>query len=141
MTAPLLEPAKHDHGPIPPHDNENEHTTEEQQHDHNNNNNYNNKGSSHGNSSGRRNDITPDVLRSVFHMPINDAAKALGIGVTVCIGSFCTPYVSVSHNVPPHIIKVLKKYCRKFGVKRWPYRKLKSMDKLIASVEHMTGMW
>lgn len=31
----------------------------------------------------RRNDITPDVLRSVFHMPINDAAKALGIGVTV----------------------------------------------------------
>lgn len=34
-------------------------------------------------SSGRRSDITPDVLRSVFHMPINDAAKELGIGVTV----------------------------------------------------------
>lgn len=36
-----------------------------------------------GTSSGRRSDITPDVLRSVFHMPINDAAKELGIGVTV----------------------------------------------------------
>lgn len=30
---------------------------------------------------------------------------------------------------------VLKKFCRKFKVPRWPYRKLKSMEKLIASVE------
>lgn len=64
-------------------------------------------------------------------MPINDAAKELGIGVTVCV---CFLWVAGNP-----LLQVLKKYCRKYGVKRWPYRKLKSMDKLIASVEHMTS--
>lgn len=48
----------------------------------------------------------------VYHLPISEAAEGLDIGVTV-----------------------LKKYCRKFKVPRWPFRKLKSMEKLIVSVE------
>ncbi|CAL6306190.1 unnamed protein product [Bathycoccus prasinos] len=42
---------------------------------------------------------------------LNDAAKELGMGVTA-----------------------LKKKCRKFGVKRWPYRQIKSLDSL---TDHM----
>ena len=53
-----------------------------------------------------------EKLRSVFHLPINDAAAALGMGVTV-----------------------LKKECRDRDIKRWPYRKLSSVDKLIESVK------
>jgi len=49
---------------------------------------------------------------SCFHLPINDAAKQLGTCVTV-----------------------LKKQCRRHGVKRWPYRKLVSIDKLIEKME------
>jgi hypothetical protein len=55
---------------------------------------------------------TLEKLQSVFHLPINDAATALGMGVTV-----------------------LKKLCRDRGIKRWPYRKLSSVDKLIESVK------
>lgn len=56
--------------------------------------------------------ITRNALREVYDLPINEAASQLGIGVTV-----------------------LKKYCRKFDIKRWPYRKRKSMLKLIHTVE------
>ena len=45
-------------------------------------------------------------------MPSEEAAKKLGVGLTV-----------------------LKRICRKFGVPRWPYRKLKSLDRLITNVE------
>lgn len=45
-------------------------------------------------------------------MSSEEASKVLGIGLTV-----------------------LKRICRKFGVKRWPYRKLKSLDRLINNVE------
>ena len=55
---------------------------------------------------------TLEKLQSVFHKPINDAAAALGMGVTV-----------------------LKKLCRDRGILRWPYRKLSSVDKLIESVQ------
>jgi hypothetical protein len=55
---------------------------------------------------------TLEKLQSVFHKPINDAAAALGMGVTV-----------------------LKKLCRDRGIQRWPYRKLSSVDKLIESVK------
>ncbi len=51
-------------------------------------------------------------LSQVYELPINEAASELGIGVTV-----------------------LKKFCRKFAVGRWPYRKLTSVDKLIQTVE------
>jgi hypothetical protein len=45
-------------------------------------------------------------------MPSEEAARKLGVGLTV-----------------------LKRICRKFGVPRWPYRKLKSLDRLITNVE------
>lgn len=45
-------------------------------------------------------------------MASEEAAKKLGVGLTV-----------------------LKRICRKFGVPRWPYRKLKSLDRLITNVE------
>lgn len=56
--------------------------------------------------------ITLNLLRSKYHLPISKAAKELGMGVTV-----------------------MKKYCRKFGINRWPFRKLNSMTKLISSVQ------
>uniref|UniRef100_A0A7S0N8A0 RWP-RK domain-containing protein n=1 Tax=Pyramimonas obovata TaxID=1411642 RepID=A0A7S0N8A0_9CHLO len=46
-----------------------------------------------------------------FHLPINDAAKELGMCLTV-----------------------LKKICRRNGLKRWPHRKLKSIDKILDSL-------
>ena len=46
----------------------------------------------------------------MYDYPINEAADRLHVGVTV-----------------------LKKYCRKFDIPRWPFRKLKSMEKLIKS--------
>lgn len=48
----------------------------------------------------------------VCNLPINEAANQLDIGVTV-----------------------LKKYCRKFDIPRWPYRILSSLKKLIVSME------
>ena len=63
-----------------------------------------------------REDISLSVLQSKFHLPISKAAKELGMGVTV-----------------------LKKYCRKFHIHRWPFRKLNSMSKLIGSVEGTTA--
>lgn len=49
-------------------------------------------------------------------MPISSAAKRFDIGLTL-----------------------LKKRCRELGLKRWPYRKLKSMDKLLQSIESVDG--
>lgn len=53
-----------------------------------------------------------DDLRTVFHLPINDAAKKLGLCVTV-----------------------LKQKCREFGIVRWPFRKVKKIDMLIKQLE------
>ncbi|KAL6746369.1 RWP-RK domain-containing protein, partial [Haematococcus lacustris] len=58
--------------------------------------------------------ITKALLQEVYHLPINEAADQLGVGVTV-----------------------LKKFCRRFQVERWPSRKLKSLNKLISSVEEL----
>ena len=30
---------------------------------------------------------------------------------------------------------MLKRQCRKFGIKRWPFRKMKSLDRLITNVQ------
>lgn len=49
----------------------------------------------------------------MFHLPIEEAAKQLGIGQTM-----------------------LKHYCRKFGIPRWPYRKRQSVVQLIQSIEN-----
>ena len=45
-------------------------------------------------------------------MPSEEACVKLGIGMTV-----------------------LKRQCRKYGIKRWPFRKMKSLDRLISKVE------
>lgn len=46
-----------------------------------------------------------------FHLPIHEAAAKLGVGETW-----------------------LKQKCRDSGIRRWPYRKVKSMDKIIQRV-------
>ena len=56
--------------------------------------------------------VTKGALRAMFDLPITDAANRLGVGVTV-----------------------LKKICRKHGIVRWPYRKRKSLRKLIDCVK------
>jgi len=53
-----------------------------------------------------------DTLSKYFHLPINDVAKELGVCATV-----------------------LKKICRKNGIPRWPHRKIKSLDKMITTLE------
>jgi len=53
-----------------------------------------------------------DQLSNFFHLPINDASKELGICTTL-----------------------LKKICRRNGIARWPYRKIRSLDKRIATLE------
>eukprot|EP00026_Physarum_polycephalum_P006515 Phypoly_transcript_06560.p1 GENE.Phypoly_transcript_06560~~Phypoly_transcript_06560.p1 ORF type:complete len:420 (+),score=103.31 Phypoly_transcript_06560:282-1541(+) len=53
-----------------------------------------------------------ETLSKYFHLPINDVAKELGVCATV-----------------------LKKICRKNGIPRWPHRKIKSLDKMIMTLE------
>jgi len=53
-----------------------------------------------------------DLLAKYFHLPINDVAKELGVCATV-----------------------LKKICRKNGIPRWPHRKIKSLDKMVSTLE------
>jgi hypothetical protein len=47
-------------------------------------------------------------IAQVYHLPIDKAATALRIGMTT-----------------------MKLYCRRYGVMRWPYRKLASIDSLM----------
>lgn len=60
----------------------------------------------------------PLPLPQYFHLPSEEACKRLGVGLTV-----------------------LKRQCRKYGILRWPYRKIKSLDKLIENVRngHVPG--
>lgn len=57
-------------------------------------------------------DFCKKQLSKYFHLPINEAALQLGM---------CP--------------SVLKKICRNIGIKRWPYRKIKSIDSLIESLQ------
>jgi len=57
-----------------------------------------------------------DELTQYLHLPEKAVAKELGI----CLTS-------------------LKKLCRQHGITRWPYRKLKSLDKKIAKAENGSG--
>mgnify|MGYP000908505984 CR=1 FL=1 len=54
--------------------------------------------------------ISKDIVISLFNLPINDAASSLGICATK-----------------------LKKICRFYNIKRWPYRKFKTIDELITN--------
>jgi len=53
-----------------------------------------------------------EVLSQYFHLPITEVAKTLGICATA-----------------------LKKICRKNGIPRWPARKVRSLDNMIASLQ------
>ena len=57
-------------------------------------------------------EITQEELSSCFHLPSEAACRKLGIGLTV-----------------------LKRQCRKYGINRWPFRKMKSLDRLITNVQ------
>mmetsp|Transcript_34679 Transcript_34679/g.71585 ORF Transcript_34679/g.71585 Transcript_34679/m.71585 type:complete len:533 (-) Transcript_34679:331-1929(-) len=61
--------------------------------------------------------VTMDELTQYLHLPEKVVAKQLGI----CLTS-------------------LKKLCRQHGITRWPYRKLKSLDKKIAKAETGSGV-
>ena len=49
------------------------------------------------------------MLRAHFNMPLNDAAKQMGVCATA-----------------------IKKVCRKIGIKHWPHRKLRAVEKRLA---------
>ncbi|CAH9090515.1 unnamed protein product, partial [Cuscuta epithymum] len=53
-----------------------------------------------------------EKISNYFHMPITKAAKELNVGLTL-----------------------LKKRCRELGIRRWPHRKLISLQTLIANVK------
>jgi hypothetical protein len=65
----------------------------------------------YGSSSESRH-LSKEALKAVYDLPIEAAAARLGVGVTV-----------------------LKKYCRKFDIIRWPYRKRLSVHKLLGVVK------
>ncbi|KFK25847.1 hypothetical protein AALP_AA8G169800 [Arabis alpina] len=55
--------------------------------------------------------LTLDDLKKYFHLPIEKAAQTMEVCPTV-----------------------LKKVCRRGGLRRWPYRKIKSLEKRIAAL-------
>ncbi|XP_019199919.1 PREDICTED: protein RKD1-like [Ipomoea nil] len=65
---------------------------------------------------GRNNDCSKMLCRETiskyFYMPITKAARELNVGLTL-----------------------LKKRCRELGIRRWPHRKLKSLQTLIGNVQ------
>jgi hypothetical protein len=65
----------------------------------------------YGSSSEARH-LSREALKTVYDLPIEAAADQLGVGVTV-----------------------LKKYCRRFNITRWPYRKRLSVQKLLDVVK------
>jgi len=56
--------------------------------------------------------ITLAEIAQYFHLPIREASKTLKIGVSI-----------------------LKRKCRKYGIPRWPHRKIKSLESLISDLE------
>ena len=58
-----------------------------------------------------QNMLSEKELRDHFNMPLNEVAKKFGMCTTA-----------------------LKKLCRKYGVMQWPHRKLRSLEKKIASL-------
>lgn len=64
------------------------------------------------NGSSRSELLSREVISEYFYMPITRAAKELNIGLTL-----------------------LKKRCRELGIRRWPHRKLMSLQTLIENVK------
>ncbi|KAL7115066.1 hypothetical protein ACP275_04G161000 [Erythranthe tilingii] len=65
-------------------------------------------------SSNSKSNLTKEEVCRYFYMPIAQAAKELNVGVTL-----------------------LKKRCRELGIRRWPHRKLMSLQTLIKNVQKM----
>eukprot|EP00282_Hemiselmis_andersenii_P012143 CAMPEP_0114132342 /NCGR_PEP_ID=MMETSP0043_2-20121206/13044_1 /TAXON_ID=464988 /ORGANISM="Hemiselmis andersenii, Strain CCMP644" /LENGTH=178 /DNA_ID=CAMNT_0001225851 /DNA_START=133 /DNA_END=665 /DNA_ORIENTATION=- len=65
-----------------------------------------------GGGSGSTEAISADVLKQYLHLPAKEVAKRLGL----CLTS-------------------LKKVCRQHGMTRWPYRKLRSIEKKLESLQ------
>lgn len=59
-----------------------------------------------------RTTLSREVISQYFYMPITQAAKELNVGLTL-----------------------LKKRCRELGIRRWPHRKLMSLQTLITNVQ------
>jgi len=57
--------------------------------------------------------ITVDQLSLMFHLPIKEVSEKLGICASV-----------------------IQKFCRLHGIKRWPHRKIQSLDRKIDTVRH-----
>ncbi|KAI3504660.1 hypothetical protein L2E82_46592 [Cichorium intybus] len=60
--------------------------------------------------------LSKEMISQYFYMPISDAAKELNVGITL-----------------------LKKRCRDLGIRRWPHRKLMSLQTLITNVKQELG--
>ncbi|EEF47858.1 protein RKD1 [Ricinus communis] len=58
--------------------------------------------------------LTREIISKYFYMPITLAARELNVGLTL-----------------------LKKRCRELGIRRWPHRKLMSLQTLIKNVQEM----
>ncbi|KAH7850877.1 hypothetical protein Vadar_004108 [Vaccinium darrowii] len=58
--------------------------------------------------------LSRETISEYFYMPITQAAKELNVGLTL-----------------------LKKRCRELGIRRWPHRKLMSLQTLINNVQEM----
>uniref|UniRef100_A0A2C9UJU2 RWP-RK domain-containing protein n=1 Tax=Manihot esculenta TaxID=3983 RepID=A0A2C9UJU2_MANES len=58
--------------------------------------------------------LSRQTISMYFYMPITQAAKELNVGLTL-----------------------LKKRCRELGIRRWPHRKLMSLQTLIKNVQEM----
>ncbi|KAE8736251.1 Protein RKD1 [Hibiscus syriacus] len=58
--------------------------------------------------------LSRKVITQYFYMPISQAAKELNVGLTL-----------------------LKKRCRKIGIRRWPQRKLMSLRNLINNIQEL----
>ena len=65
-------------------------------------------------SSSRR--IPYEDIEKHFHLPLAEASRALGIGMTC-----------------------LKRKCRQYNIRSWPYRKVKSIDNLIKNIQTVTS--
>ena len=63
-----------------------------------------------------KNDLDMRKIATCFHLPIDTAAKALGIGSTA-----------------------IKRICRKHGLDRWPHRKLKCIERTISDLKSRKG--
>lgn len=55
--------------------------------------------------------VSLEGLKGLFHLPLNQAAKTLGVSQTV-----------------------IKRECRKHGITRWPYRKITALENLKKSI-------